>query len=303
MGFFYSMLSSAAFGLIPLFSLPLMARGLSPATVLFYRFFIASIVLGILILLRGERLHTSRRNLAKLTGMSLMYALAALLFMQAFKYMPSGVAATLHFSYPVMVMLMMIVFFHERFSSITALAVVLAISGVYLLSGGAQSGSVADMSMLGLTLALASALCNAVYITSLYAARISNMTGLVLTFYVMGFGALCSLANSLATNSFQMLQSWQDLALAALLALVTAVLSNYTLILAVQRIGSTLAAVMGVLEPVTAVVVGILVFNEPFSLSLLTGLALIAVSVVLVMLGGHIRHLLARRKTTLPPIP
>lgn len=303
MGFFYSMLSSAAFGLIPLFSLPLMARGLSPATVLFYRFFIASIVLGILILLRGERLHTSRRNLAKLTGMSLMYALAALLFMQAFKYMPSGVAATLHFSYPVMVMLVMIVFFHERFSSITALAVVLAISGVYLLSGGAQSGSVADMSMLGLTLALASALCNAVYITSLYAARISNMTGLVLTFYVMGFGALCSLANSLATNSFQMLQSWQDLALAALLALVTAVLSNYTLILAVQRIGSTLAAVMGVLEPVTAVVVGILVFNEPFSLSLLTGLALIAVSVVLVMLGGHIRHLLARRKTTLPPIP
>ena len=303
MGFFYSMLSSAAFGLIPLFSLPLMARGLSPATVLFYRFFIASIVLGILILLRGERLHTSRRNLAKLTGMSLMYALAALLFMQAFKYMPSGVAATLHFSYPVMVMLMMIVFFHERFSSITALAVVLAISGVYLLSGGAQSGSVADMSMLGLTLALASALCNAVYITSLYAARISNMTGLVLTFYVMGFGALCSLANSLATNSFQMLQSWQDLALAALLALVTAVLSNYTLILAVQRIGSTLAAVMGVLEPVTAVVVGILVFNEPFSLSLVTGLALIAVSVVLVMIGGHIRHLLARRKATLPPIP
>ena len=303
MGFFYSMLSSAAFGLIPLFSLPLMARGLSPATVLFYRFLIASIVLGILILLRGERLHTSRRNLAKLTGMSLMYAMAALLFMQAFKYMPSGVAATLHFSYPVMVMLMMIVFFHERFSSITALAVVLAISGVYLLSGGAQSGSVADMSMLGLTLALASALCNAVYITSLYAARISNMTGLVLTFYVMGFGALCSLANSLATNSFQMLQSWQELALAVLLALVTAVLSNYTLILAVQRIGSTLAAVMGVLEPVTAVVVGILVFNEPFSLSLLTGLALIAVSVVLVMLGGHIRHLLTRRKATLPPAP
>lgn len=296
MGFFYSMLSSAAFGLIPLFSLPLMARGLSPATVLFYRFFIASIVLGILLLLRGERLHTSGRNLAKLTGMSLMYAMAALLFMQAFKYMPSGVAATLHFSYPVMVMLMMIVFFHERFSAVTALAVVLAISGVYLLSGGAQPGSVADMSMFGLALALASALCNAIYITSLCAARISNMTGLVLTFYVMAFGALCSLANSLATNSFQLLQSWQELALAALLAVVTAVLSNYTLILAVQRIGSTLAAVMGVLEPVTAVVVGILVFNEPFSLSLVTGLALIAVSVVLVMLGGHIRHLLERRK-------
>ena len=297
MGFFYSMLSSATFGLIPLFSLPLMARGFSPATVLFYRFFIAAIVLGILLFLRGERLYTSRRNLAKLTCMSLMYAMAALLFMQAFKYMPSGVVATLHFSYPVMVMLMMIAFFHERFSAVTGVSVLLAISGVYLLSGGSPSASVADMSMTGLALALASALCNAIYIISICAARLNNMTGLALTFYVMAFGALCSLINALFTNSFQLLQSWQELTLVVLLAVITAVLSNYTLILAVQRIGSTLAAVMGVLEPVTAVVVGILVFSEPFSLSLVTGLALIAVSVILVMLGGHIRHLLDRRKT------
>lgn len=301
MGFFYSMLSSAAFGLIPLFSLPLMARGFSPATVLFYRFFIAAIVLGILLFLRGERLHTSRRNLAKLTGMSLMYAMAALLFMLAFKYMPSGVAATLHFSYPVMVMLMMTIFFRERFSVVTGLSVLLAISGVYLLSGGSASASVADMSTIGLTLALASALCNAIYIISICAARLNNITGLALTFYVMAFGALCSLVNALAANSFQWLQSWQDLALVVLLAIVTAVLSNYTLILAVQRIGSTLTAVMGVLEPVTAVLVGILVFSEPFSLSLVTGMVLIAVSVILVMLGGRIRHLLARRKASLPP--
>lgn len=301
MGFFYSMLSSAAFGLIPLFSLPLMARGFSPATVLFYRFFIAAIVLGILLFLRGERLHTSRRNLAKLTGMSLMYAMAALLFMQAFKYMPSGVAATLHFSYPVMVMLMMIIFFRERFSVVTGLSVLLAISGVYLLSGGSASANVGDMSRIGLTLALASALCNAIYIISICAARLNNITGLALTFYVMAFGALCSLVNALAANSFQWLQSWQDLVLVILLATVTAVLSNYTLILAVQRIGSTLTAVMGVLEPVTAVLVGILVFSEPFSLSLVTGLVLIAVSVILVMLGGRIRHLLASRKASLPP--
>lgn len=298
MGFFYSMLSSATFGLIPLFSLPLMARGFSPATVLFYRFFIAAIVLGILLFLRGERLYTSRRNLAKLTCMSLMYAMAALLFMQAFKYMPSGVVATLHFSYPVMVMLMMIAFFHERFSAVTGVSVLLAISGVYLLSGGSPSASVADMSMTGLALALASALCNAIYIISICAARLNNMTGLALTFYVMAFGALCSLINALFTNSFQLLQSWQELTLVVLLAVITAVLSNYTLILAVQRIGSTLAAVMGVLEPVTAVVVGILVFSEPFSLSLVTGLALIAVSVILVMLGGHIRHRKTRRSTT-----
>lgn len=301
MGFFFSLLSSATFGLIPLFSLPLMAQGLSPATVLFYRFFIATIVLGILLLLRGERFHTSGRNLLKLAGMSLMYSLAALLFMQAFKHLPSGVVATLHFSYPVMVMLIMIAFFHERFSTVTAIAITLAIAGVYLLGNGEATGAsgtagFAGMSMLGLTLALVSALCNSLYITSIYTAGLTNITGLMLTFYVMAFGALCSLINSLATNSFQMLSSWRELMLAVLLALVTAVLSNFTLILAVQRIGSTLASVLGVMEPVTAVIVGILVFNEPFSLPLVMGIALIGSSVVLIMLGEHIRQLMTKHK-------
>ena len=92
-------------------------------------------------------------------------------------------------------------------------------------------------------------------------------------------------------------------ALALLLAVITAVISNYTLILAVQRIGSTLTSVLGVLEPVTAVIVGILVFKEPFSLPLLLGIVLIAASVVLIMLGGHIRLLLARRKAAKLDIP
>ena len=308
MGFFYSLLSSAAFGLIPLFSLPLMAQGLSPATVLFYRFFIATVVLGLFLIARGERFHTSGRNLLKLAGMSLMYTLAALLFIEAFTHLPSGVVATLQFSYPVMVMLIMIAFFHERFSWITAVAVVLAIAGVYLLSngspaGGGPAGSAAGINAFGLMLALSSAVCNAIYITSIYAARITNVTGLMLTFYVMAFGALCSLVNSLAFGSFQLLSSWKELALALLLAVITAVVSNYTLILAVQRIGSTLTSVLGVLEPVTAVIVGILVFKEPFSLPLLLGIVLIAASVVLIMLGGHIRLLLARRKAAKLDIP
>ena len=207
-----------------------------------------------------------------------------------------------------MVMLIMTAFYHERFSWITAVAVVLAIAGVYLLSngdpaGGGPAGSAAGINAFGLMLALSSAVCNAIYITSIYAARITNVTGLMLTFYVMAFGALCSLVNSLASGTFQLLSSWKELALALLLAVITAVISNYTLILAVQRIGSTLTSVLGVLEPVTAVIVGILVFKEPFSLPLLLGIVLIAASVVLIMLGGHIRLLLARRKAAKLDIP
>ena len=114
------------------------------------------------------------------------------------------------------------------------------------------------------------------------------MSSLVMTFYVLAFSAVISGCNALLAGTFRPLQSWWELLLATLLAVITAVVSNLTLILAVQRIGSTLTSIMGVMEPVTAVTVGILVFSEPFSLSLAAGVALIALSVVLIMLGKHI---------------
>ena len=299
MGFFYSIISSAAFGLIPLFTLPLMNVGVAGATALFYRFAIAAVILGIVLALRGECFRTRVIDLCKLAGMSFMYTMAALLFFWGFRYMPSGVVATIQFTYPVMVMLIMTVFYHERFSWITAASIMLAIVGVYLLCGGAGSDMGSNMGgagLLAVALLLLSALCNAIYITGIYAARIPNMSSLVMTFYVLAFSTVISGGNAFFSGSFQVLHSWWELLLATLLAVVTAVVSNLTLILAIQRIGSTLTSIMGVMEPVTAVAVGILVFHEPFSLSLVAGVALIAASVVLVMLGKQITAFLQSRK-------
>ena len=120
MGFFLGLFSSATFGLIPLFTLPLIHDGVSPASVLFYRFLIASLTLGGVLVLRRERFHASAIDLCKLAGMSFMYTAAALLLFYGLNYMPSGVATTIQFLYPVMVMLLMIAFFHEQFSMITA---------------------------------------------------------------------------------------------------------------------------------------------------------------------------------------
>lgn len=296
MGFFLGLFSSATFGLIPLFTLPLLHAGVSAESALFYRFLMASLTLWALLAARGERFRARGVDFCKLAGMSLMYMLAALLFFRAFSYLPSGVAATIQFLYPVMVMLIMIVFFHERFSWIIALSIVLAVAGVALLSGGPGDGS-KSISLPGVGIMLLSALCNALYIVGIHVARIPNMSGLMMTFYVMLFSALYSLLNALSTGTFQVLASWRELGIAAMLALVTAVLSNLSLILAIQRIGSTMTSVLGVLEPLTAVMVGILVFNEPFSPALAGGVALIAASVVLVMLGKQIRGLLRALRT------
>ena len=285
LGFLLALLSSAAFGLIPLFSLPLLHDGMSPECVLFYRFLFGALDILPMPELRHERLAAPPRELLRLALFSIMYALAALLMFQGFRYLPSGVASTLQFLYPLMVMIIMILFFHEKPSLITVCSVLLAILGVFLLSGGEGEGTV---SLKGIVLLLVSALCNAVYICGLHVARIRSISGLSITFWVLFFGMAASLANAVASGTFQWLHSWEELALAVLLAVVTAAISNLTLVLAIQRIGSTMASILGVMEPLTAVTVGILVFEEPATPGVFAGVAVICAAVVLVMAGPQI---------------
>ena len=289
MGFLYGLLSSAAFGLIPLFSLPLLRAGISVQTALVYRFTIAALVLWPLLRLRGERFALRGIDLCKLAALSLSYMVAVLFFFESFYHLPSGIAATIQFLYPVMVMLIRIAFFHERLYWNVGLAVALALGGVALLSiAGPQSGA-STVSFTGICLGLLSGLANGLYMIGLQVARIPNLSGLVMTFYIMAFGALIAVADGLLRGSLQWLDTGPELVSATLLALVTAVFSNLTLILAIRRIGSTLASVLGVMEPLTAVAVGILVFGEPFTLPLAFGVALITGAVLLVMLAPRRR--------------
>ena len=269
--------------------------GLSADCVLFYRFLFASISLGLILVLRQERLAAPARDLGLLALFSVLYALAALLMIWGLLYLSGGVTATLQFLYPLMVMLIMTIFFHEKFSIITASSVLLAILGVALLgSGGGDDGGSLDP--LGVGLLLASALCNALYISGLHVARIHSISGLSITFWVLFFGTGVSLVNALISGTFEIIGTWEQLALSLLLAIITAVISNLTLILAIQRIGSTLASILGVGEPLTAVTVGILVFDEPATFAVFSGVAVICAAVVLVMTGPQIQAWLQKRK-------
>ena len=158
----------------------------------------------------------------------------------------------------------------------------LAILGVALLgSGGGDDGGSLDP--LGVGLLLASALCNALYISGLHVARIHSISGLSITFWVLFFGTGVSLVNALISGTFEIIGTWEQLALSLLLAIITAVISNLTLIL-------------GVGEPLTAVTVGILVFDEPATFAVFSGVAVICAAVVLVMTGPQIQAWLQKRK-------
>lgn len=300
MGFILGLLSSGTFGLIPFFTIPMLAAGYTAQTALAYRFVIAACVMWPILLCARAKIAIALRDFLKIGALSLMYLLAVVCYFHALRYMASGIVATLQFLYPVMVMIIMAIFFHEPFRASSAFAVALAISGVALLSlgpgvappldeGAAIVESAGGSMLVGVTLSLLSGLFNGLYFIGIQIARLPRINGLVMTFYVMVFGAIFCLCNALFTGTLQWIEDGYDLIFAVLLALVTAVFSNLTLIMCVRRVGSTIASIMGVMEPVTAVIVGILAFGEPFSLRLAGGFSLIVIAVLLVMLMPILR--------------
>lgn len=290
-GIALALASSCSFGLIPLFAVPMLGSGLPPQMVAFYRFGFAALLLFPLILHKHYTLRLPPGKLLTLAMLALAYFLDVQLFFYAFQYLASGVVATLEFVAPVIVMGIMVFGFHQKFHWQGAFACVLAIVGVWLLSGDSAGTAVSleleDTSAVytGVTLALLSALCCALYMVGCEVGGIGGLPPLLVTFYLMFFGSFYCAAVAIWSDVFALPGNWANLALALMLALVTAVLSNLTLVMAIQRVGSVLTSIMGVMEPLTAVCIGVLVFNEAMTFCMGLGALLVTSATLLATLG------------------
>lgn len=283
-GFLLAALASCSYGFGPFFALPLMADGIPSMTILFSRFAISAVILGLVLKMRGITLSISRIDFAKLSCISGLYSSAAAAFFFALYYLDSGIVATVHFCYPVLVVLMMVMFFHERFKVSTLLAALLSFSGVALFS--LQDSNV-TINMTGMALTLLCALFAGLYVVTLQVIKISVSNSSVITFYVLCIGAFFLGLIGLATDGLVIPSTTSQWINITLHAIITAALSNLALVASVKIIGSSLSAILGCLEPVTAMLIGVFVFHEIFTLENAIGMILIMSSVLVVALASH----------------
>lgn len=286
-GFFYGLLTSVTFGLIPLFTLPLMKKGLASDSILFYRFVAATLALGTMMVIKGESFRIHWKDVPLLIVMALFYTASSMFLLYGYEVMGAGVATTLHFTYPIFTTLLMLALFRERASWVTWLAIVLAVAGVARLS---LQGTELKLDPWGVFIVLLSAMGYASYIVSVNKSRLKELHSRKLAFYVFLFTALTFTAKNGVQGSFQPLPDWESVGLVLLLAVAPTVISNITLLLAVRHIGGTLTSILGAMEPVTAVIIGACVFGEAFTTTEAMGIALILVAVVLVILTSRIRE-------------
>ena len=281
------MATSVTFGLIPLFTLPLMREGLASDSILFYRFVTATAALGLMMLLKKESFRVAWRDLLVIVPLAVFYTASSMFLLYGYEVMGAGVATTLHFTYPVFVTLLMLVLFRERASWVTWTAVVLAICGVAKAVAKRHRAEARPCGR-GHSAALCRGICQ-LYNSGEQVAREGHAQPKA-AFYVFVFTALIfGFKNGLEDGVQPLPDAWAAVNV-VLLAVAPTVISNITLLLAVRNIGGTLTSILGALEPVTAVCIGALVFGEAFTLSEGVGIALILTAVVLVILNRSIKE-------------
>ena len=260
----------------------LYAEGMNIPSVLFYRFGLAWVIVAVVMMFRKESLRVNRREFLTLSALGVLFILSSSTLYTSFNLMPSGIASTILFTYPIMTAAIMTLVFRERLTLLTVVAIALSLVGVALLSFNDDGTT---FSLLGIVLVLISALTYALYIIVVDKSPL-QMSSFKINFYVLFYCALGNVVYALVSGQPLMLPpsptawfwvSW--------LAVVPAIMALVMMVYTAKYLGSTPTAILGALEPMTAVLIGVFVFAEPFSLRLSLGIVLILSAVTMVVLS------------------
>ena len=285
-GMFYAALSSASFGFSPLFSLGLLAAGLSNFDVLSYRWLIAGIVLMVYAACKKKSLAINSFDEAwKIVLLSILRAITSITLLIGYANISSGISSTINFMYPVIVALCMMIFFGEKRTWVDFIAIVGSFFGVYLLASGDSIIVEGGNTQLGLACSLISAFSFAGYYILMKQVKADKIEVVKFTTWIMMLSAfyfiICAIIFEGRLTFISDGKSWMNI---LGLGLWSTMVSNITGVKAIRRIGPTLTSILGALQPMTAVVLGVLFLNEHLYFRSVIGIACILISVSIIVM-------------------
>ena len=275
-------IAAASYGTNPLFALPLYAAGIGVNSVLFYRYALAVILYGIwLKFFKKVSLHLTRQEFLPVFILALFFSFSSLTLFSAFKYIDAGIACTILFIYPVMVAVIMALFFKEKITGTVITSIILTSIGIILLYKGKPGFT---LNMHGVIIVLLSALLYALYIVGVKNIKaVQHIHRAKMSFYVMLFGLIVYIYNLKFCTELQLLDKPILWLYTIALAIFPTIISLETITVSIKLVGSTTTAILGALEPLTAIFFGVLIFHEELTFRIVSGIALILTGVILIV--------------------
>ena len=282
-GYPAGIITGITYGLNPLFAKPLMNAGASTEAILLFRYGIAVILLGAYLLLKKENFRITLKQAGVLLSLGLLYTASSTFLFEAYKYIASGLATTLVFLFPAMVAIIM-VFLKVVPSWPVWLSIAATFAGVMIMTGGAGAEKI---NPLGVWLSIASAFVYALFIVIINRSKvISSIPNSLLTFYALLTGTFFFIGRCLFSGADLMAGIDGGMAWCNLigLAVLPTIVSTASLAVATRNIGATKASVLGVFEPITAILVGTMVFGEALTPNIIAGILISIVAVTFMIM-------------------
>ena len=282
-GYPAGIITGITYGLNPLFAKPLMNAGASTEAILLFRYGIAVILLGAYLLLKKENFRITLKQAGVLFSLGLLYTASSTFLFEAYKYIASGLATTLVFLFPAMVAIIM-VFLKVVPSWPVWLSIAATFAGVMIMTGGAGTETVNPV---GVWFSIASAFVYALFIVIINRSKvISSIPNSLLTFYALLTGTFffigrCLFSGADLTAGLDGGMAWCNL---IGLAILPTIVSTASLAVATRNIGATKASVLGVFEPITAILVGTMVFGEALTPNIIAGILISIVAVTFMIM-------------------
>lgn len=299
-GYVFAALAAATYGTNPAFAVPLYEQGMNPTSVLLFRYLISLPILLAIILGRGRDLRLERGEIVPVLTLGALMGLSSLGLFESYKYLNAGVASTLLFMYPLMVALLMTFFYNERFKITTGICLVTMVAGLTIM---VNAGSETSVSVMGLLFVFLSSLTYALYLVMTNVSKkIKHIPTVKLLFYQLltgsGIFALLLAAGqplSLPAGTY----GWLNV---SALALMPTVISLYCTTAAISRIGSTPTAIFGALEPVTAVLLSVIVLGQTMTQNEIIGSIMIIVATTMIVVSDPVDSVILRMKKMFPSL-
>lgn len=280
-GVMYALISAIAFGFMPIFAKGAYNGGANAITAVFLRFFFAAIILYVILKIKKVNLKIEKELIMKIFLVAIAgYASTALTLFLSYKYISVGLATTLHFIYPAVVTFLSFIIYKEKLNINKIASLIFSLAGVYILIGFCE----VKLNIKGILLALGSGVVYSIYIVEVGHSKLKEMDCYVLTLYMCLFGAIGILAFGIPTGNIDFHMSISSVIYLILISLVCTIVAFSCFVKAIQRIGGTSTSILSTFEPITSVVLGVLLFGEPFTITILLGGISILISVIVLLL-------------------
>lgn len=277
-GYIFAILSAVIYGCMPIMAKYIYAEGVNPLTLVFLRNLLALPILALLMIReKKQATYTSRTVVKSVIPAFFGCVITPLLLFSSYNYLDSGISTVFHFIYPCIVLLIGIIFLKKKFDFTTPLSVFICIIGIMLFYDPSQS-----ISAVGSALAFISGLTFAIYVSTLSRFQTGGFSGFTFCFYVAMWSSIILLIVCLVSGQIMLPTTLLGWGLCLLFALSVTVGAVFLFQQGTMIIGGEKSSVLSALEPITSVVIGIIVFGESCRLTVVIGATLVIISSVLI---------------------